>query len=322
MPERTYDHWQTMLRGERADYPAALVQPGRYRFRMNRNDLPEKEVAVYIDPAPENPEHLAVLINRLPLPALLRGDAAEEDFAFNKFQYMARKPISAAVADHWYKTGEWPDTVQAATNLPNDTRSPDAQLQERLDALKANFDHWCVADDGLGGGVATTQDQADKAANFKVRFAELEKEAIESHRAEKAPVIEEGKNIDLAWFPIRDAGKALKAQAADLVAAFLRAEQVRKAEAALEAAKRGAKIDAKALKASAASGRPGAGVRLVTWNELTITNLTAFIEHYNSDDRFNLHPDASKLRGKLAIADLQAGKEVPGVSLKIDSKAV
>ncbi|WP_457797591.1 hypothetical protein [Methylocystis sp. S23] len=129
-----------------------------------------------------------------------------------------------------------------------------SQNLEPHEALQADINNLAdAARDWLKsiGGKITTQEQADKAANYATEFGKLEKRGQDKHKAEKAPHLEAGRAVDAAWKPVIDLAdqkkrfmkKAFETWAVEEQrkrseeAARLRAEQERQAAEARAAAK-------------------------------------------------------------------------------------
>jgi hypothetical protein len=167
------------------------------------------------------------------------------------FGFVCRKPIPYELYETIRDGGKWPEDVEAPAERGMGDNSKNLAPHEALSADISNLAD--AARDWLKsiGGKITTQEQADKAANYATEFGKLEKRGQDKHKAEKAPHLEAGRAVDAAWKPVIDLAdqkkrfmkKAFETWAVEEQrkrseeAARLRAEQERQAAEARAAAK-------------------------------------------------------------------------------------
>lgn len=136
-------------------------------------------------------------------------------------------------------------------------------LSERLQALKLTAERWLTE---RPDPLKWDQEIADKAAGFETQLRDLWNDAEKARKAEKDPILEEGKRIDAMWGEIKTvaetAGKMMKAKKEvwlkeqDRIIAERRAEEQRKAQAAQQAAREAqARAEEEALKAAEGEGQ-------------------------------------------------------------------
>lgn len=170
-----------------------------------------------------------------PRRAPIEADEIEELFA-----NCNSTPISFELWTLINEGGAWPEqiaTVQTAADLPPHEAAA-ARLKAQQDAARA----WALAI----GGKPTTQEDADRAANYAAEFTKIEGRAEKAREAEKQPFLESGRLVDEKWIPTREGAKAAKLWAKRLSDDFAKAETARrKAEADAENAKRQAEFAAK-----------------------------------------------------------------------------
>lgn len=153
-------------------------------------------------------------------------------------------------------TGVWHDGVPAVPREGHNVPPADtllAELIETLDALVAEATMLAKR------GPATTQDQADVAANLKARIRTVRQEIVAAHKLDKAPVLDEGRRIDGLWFPHRDRAEKLEKRLHEVVVApwLLHQRKLADEARAAAAAARKPPPDIPAAKAGATGMRDG-----------------------------------------------------------------
>jgi hypothetical protein len=120
------------------------------------------------------------------------------------FGFVCRKPIPYELYETIRDGGKWPEDVEAPAERGMGDNSQNLEPHEALQADINNLAD--AARDWLKsiGGNITTQEQADKAANYATEFGKLEKRGQDKHKAEKAPHLEAGRAVDAAWKPVID----------------------------------------------------------------------------------------------------------------------
>ena len=191
------------------------------------------------------------------------------------------------------------------------------------------------------GGKITTDEQADRAANFAALLGELEKEAEALHKVEKAPWLEGGRTVDAAWKPLIEKAAASKGRVKrDYVTPYL-VEKQRRIDAEAKAEReRIAAERAKAEQEAAAAGvepkpveelpppepervkagtRGGRATALRTVKVAEITDLSALATYLAGMG--NPPPDFVEVCKKLAEKMMKAGVTVPGAKLNDEQRA-
>ena len=191
------------------------------------------------------------------------------------------------------------------------------------------------------GGKITTDEQADRAANFAALLGELEKEAEALHKVEKAPWLEGGRTVDAAWKPLIEKAAASKGRVKrDYVTPYL-VEKQRRIDAEAKAEReRIAAERAKAEQEAAAAGvepkpveelpppepervkagtRGGRATALRTVKVAEITDLAALASYLAGMG--NPPPDFVEVCKKLAEKMMKAGVTVPGAKLNDEQRA-
>lgn len=161
------------------------------------------------------------------------------------FSNCCRAPITRELFMSIQAGDPWPDEVPAADrvvskgdNNPPEELTPDQALAAEIRVLEKQVREWLLrlpgsdAEKGITGK-PQTKAEADLCANYATKFGELEKRAIEAHRAEKAPFLEAGRSCDAKWFaPVRDAAAELKKKIKAIGDIWLTKENARLAEEA------------------------------------------------------------------------------------------
>ena len=93
-----------------------------------------------------------------------------------------------------------PENERGVIGNNSGAASPSEVMAERIADVNQQVADWLKS---IGGKI-TTDEQADRAANFAALLGELEKEAEALHKVEKAPWLEGGRTVDAAWKPLID----------------------------------------------------------------------------------------------------------------------
>lgn len=140
------------------------------------------------------------------------------------FGYCAAHPISYEAFIAFQKDGRWPEDIEPIIEAIG-SGPPHEDMNAQIGALREQAAAWLKSI-----GSVSSQEQADKAANYADAFAAFEKRAEEAHKAEKAPHLEAGRKVDAAWKPVIERAGELKKWAKKSSEAFLIAEKARLAE--------------------------------------------------------------------------------------------
>lgn len=204
----------------------------------------------------------------------------------------------------------WPEHVPAY--LPNSFfLEPDEAMFDQERAMEEDFLRWIEE-----RGELLAQAEIDRAADFQTRVNQLIKEAEASKKAEKEPHQEALKAIEDRYARVVDACKALKTT----IQKYLTPALVRQKEAAeraqAELAEKGVNVKV---------SRPRAGVigsaSLRTYTSIKVLDVGVLFDHYATDSRFRGDKGVADVLGRLALADLKAGKPVAGAALETTTKA-
>jgi len=243
-------------------------------------------------------------------PVVLRdGLEVEGDLRWEVWMRCAKRPIAHETYNQRIETGKWPSDLAAPepTYGHNSGSVPDTEvIGDQLADVSTQASEWLA---GIGNKV-TTQDQADKAANFANRYAELERAAEDKRKAEKEPHLKAGRDIDEKWRPIVDRAKGDKAFMKEKITDFLIAEK----------AKREGSVTEGTEGVSPKAGTRGRSIALRTPTEVTCTDADTLWSFYKDDKRLR-SPEVCRRLMELAQIDLEAGKDVKGAKLVKVEKA-
>ena len=198
--------------------------------------------------------------------AFWRGDAGEllcwrsgkwktptiPDEIEDAFSFAAPHPVAYEAFAAFRESGRWPDEVEPIA-APDPALPPHEALTAEIDALRDQANGWIVEIK-----VVSTQEHADKAANFSEAFAKLEKRAVETHKAEKAPHLEAGRAVDAAYKPVIERAASLKTWAKGTTTAYLQAERNRIAAEERARREEADRIEKEAMAARVHAARIGA----------------------------------------------------------------
>jgi hypothetical protein len=160
-------------------------------------------------------------------------------------------------------------------------------------------------------GFIQTQKQADQAGGFAERFSRLEKDAEDARTSEKRPVLEQGRAIDAKWKPIVAGAAEGKKRMKRALEPYLIAERERLERQALLS---GEALDLEVSNPKA--GLYGRKISLRSSYVLSITDEEALRDYFARDKRFWRDKEVRSVFKRLAEADLQAGRDVPGAQLE------
>lgn len=311
--------WRSLLKGEKIDVDPNTPFTGYYRTRRGRGG-PFVPVAYWRDQSGN-------------LVCTIDGKVIDEDKAIERWPYCVKNPIShewfVAVSDG----GAWPDIdsvvdEQIAGAGHNNGPTDEAEvLREQIEAASA----------GVGEYSKITDDStAAKAQSLRSRLLDLHRTADKTREAEKKPHLEAGKAVDAKWQPLVKKAK----EAADTVARAMSAFETEKARIAREAeAARQAAIreQEEAARKAAEAGKPapkpaalppapepvaatpikGAYGRAASVKVVKVATVTDQDAVY----RFmRERPEVAELLTSLAQRAVNAGHEVPGVSIEEQRK--
>lgn len=266
-----YAYWNSVLDGRPID-----LQPGRaecgYWRRRTRNGSWEG-LFVWRQP---NGQIAYQLGDREAVKLPTKNIRSEAEFVEQIFGSFAKHAVEVEAFTQYRLEGTWPDMPEDVTEAVaagiGHNAPPEIVLDQSVGELLEEARKWFESI-----GAVTTQAQADKAANYADRFAEWKREGDERHKAEKAPVLQQARDIDEKWRAPRDAADKATRWAKSLVAKFLAAEKARKAAEAATMIAEGGKVKASDLKATA--GTRGRAVSTRVKRVGLITDQNAFVQH-------------------------------------------
>lgn len=240
-----YDFWQAALK-DPAQIGAKLPvhendpQPGFYRMRAKDEGADMVPVAIWENAAGEI---VAKVGNRM------------HDFPAEVWSFCCRYPVSEEDCRAAMRGEGWKDTPPEAErgmgdNLPDDP----------FEALVMEVNGEAETAKELLKKPVTTQDQADRVANFSKRVSALGKKADELFAVEKRPILDAGKAVDNKFRDVRDITTKVTKDLKRALDAFLaeqrRIEEERQRKAAEEAAAIRRKAEAAAKKAAEEQSNP------------------------------------------------------------------
>lgn len=300
-----YAVWRAMLRGEKPEIHPDDPQDGFYRTR-ERKGGPMVPVAIWTN------EDGA-------LQCVIGGKLVDENTARERWQYIAANPITHEVHTAVAERGEqWPDIdagvaddiAGAGHNRAPADDDPEF-LRDQIERLKEGVKEYAKI---------TSDDQAAKAQTLRARLNELAGKADKTREKLKRPHLEAGKEVDATYQPLVKSAK----EGADQIARALSAHETEKYRAEQEARRKAEEEARRAAEAGkpapvapppppapapikGAAGR-AATVKLV--RVVTVTDQDAVYAYCRT------HPEVVNLLAQLAQRAVDAGRDVPGVSVE------
>jgi hypothetical protein len=308
-----YQHWREALAaGRGVETERGNPRSGYYRYRNE---------AIAFWRTGETNTLCAWRSGKFPVPT--RDDEINDLFGF-----CAPHPVSFADYKFFREHHHWPE--QIAKQIADESVPLEKRLESQIHDLTNQAQIWLTS---IGGKVSN-QAQADKSANFSERFAELERQAFDTHREEKAPHLEAGRAVDARWKGLIDAASRNKQWAKDLPKPWLQAERDRlnaeamarkKAEeAAIAAARLAGEPDPLPTLAGpppkAGAGTQGRRISLRGQRVVRITDMRAFLVHLSTlNDHREDFIQAVMIQARRMLA---AGLKPPGVEETVEDKVV
>lgn len=293
-----FDWWRANLRGEIDRLDLGHAPCGFFRLRKRDGDL--LPVAVW----QEEGVRWAKVGTEEPI-CLAEG---EQEFCERVIAFCWRSPITEEVYFAVSEEGApWPDLPPERTadyaNMPSD---PLEALRIELEGERIEAEAW------LSGSPIADQAAADRAANWALRFAEMEKRAHEGRRAEKVPHEKAAKEVDARWRPVQDGAAALKARLTEAQTPFLVEKRRREAQERAAAAQAG---EAVRPAASASAGTAGRKTSLRVVRTAEIDDFDAALMAAKD------HPDVRALIQQIANRSAASGIALPGTRIVTTEKA-
>ncbi|MDQ0996920.1 hypothetical protein QFZ34_002102 [Phyllobacterium ifriqiyense] len=320
--------WQNALKGNFGPIHESHPEQGYYRTRSKGK--PWEPVAIFY---PEGSDELVAYRN-----------GKEVDDIHSLWTWACRNPISFEAYEKALH-GEGFDDEPKEALAPKNHNSVDA---DPMEALRIEYlGEKELAEQFLKSPIKTKAD-ADKAAIWSKRLADIAKRATDQHKVEKQPALDETRRIDDKWRELKDEPKELSTKLKRHMDEYLREqdrieqERQRKAreeadrirreaeQAAAEASQAGdvavanraealaqqaADAEREAQARNAAAGRTGAKVALRTFVSAQITDVEALLIALK--DR----PEITELVQSLANRAAKAGVSLPGMKIIEEKRA-
>jgi len=316
------------LRGNFGPMHESDPQQGYYRTRSK--DKPWEPVAIFY---PEDSDELVGYRN---------GREVNDIYAL--WTWCCRNPITYEAYDKAVHGGGFDDEPKAAV-APAGHNSADA---DPMEALRIEYlGEKELAEEFLKTPIKTKND-ADKAAIWSRRLADIATKAVALHKIEKQPSLDEGRRVDERWRELKEDPKSLSTKLKRHMDNYLReqdrleqerqrkareeADRIRReAEAAAEESKvdgdvataaraeqlaqQAADADREAQARNAAAGRTGAKVALRTFVSAEITDIDALLIALRDRD------EIKELVQSLANRAAKAGVSLPGMKIIEEKRA-
>ena len=328
--EYTYDwYWRALANPHKIGDPAADLavhdgypQPGFYRRRFeDKRGMGAGRGAI------SGFKPVAIFLINDELIALVDGHTAVPNMHWLQ---CCKNPVTKDAYDAAVTTGEWPDIPAEITapepepdrhaiggNAPPETDS----IKDMIEAVKSKLADYAKI---------TSDDQMARAQSLRSRLLDLAREADKKRNAEKRPHLEAGKAVDAAWQPLvkdaKAAADALAAALGDYLTAKDRAakEDARKAEESAAKASATGKLppdDAYTAPAPQPAQIKGGYGRAATVKAVKVVTeiadwdaLWGFLKSAGIGG--TVHPELRDLMMKLAQRAVDAGNDVPGVTIE------
>lgn len=319
-----YAYWHNALQGTLGPIHDGDPQCGFYRRRLHREG-PFLPVAIW---RAEGGDIVALV-----------GDKPAD--AVDIWTWVCDKPITEDQYRRVRAGGTWDDeppapASQTRGNMPSDP----------FEALTVEWQSEKEIAAGILAKPITTTQEANQAAVFSKRIAQIAKKATDHHKVEKQPHLDAGRKVDEKWRDLKDEPADMSKRIKRHMDAFL-IEQQRKERERQEAARREeerlrreaeetarlaavdpeAEAEAERLREEAAAkakeaearnasaGRTGARVALRTFVSAEITDFEALLLALK--DR----PEIRECVETLANRAARSGLELPGMSIKQEQRA-
>lgn len=189
-PDAMWSAWRAGIKGAPIPFEPLSPRQGLYRHRPRRSDRGE-------------PARIWWDADEATWRAEVRG-AEVEDVA-GAWRFCHGQPITKALFDAATRGEPWPDEAASVADAPapfaapaglgHNSRTPQDEVRDEIESADAAFAAWLAS---IGGAV-TTDEQDEAAKGWTARFQAFAKRIDDAHKAEKAPVLAEGRRIDAAW---------------------------------------------------------------------------------------------------------------------------
>ena len=280
--DRTFDWWSAALKGERGPISADEPRAGFYRSKSKDKTL--SAVAIWYD---SNTGELRYQDN---------GRDVDEMKARERWPYVSKNPISEVAFWQFRETGVWSDIDGAAHGTPPEGApsegDPVLTIAAKITAAKQNLANYLKIE---------SDEQSTKAQSLRALLTTLKGEVVKSHKAEKEPHLEAGREVDRKWFPLRDEAEASAVQLRTAIEDWELAK--RKAAQAAEVRGVASNMPAPAARISGGMGRTASAKPYLAVVEIDVEKVF---------QQFKTSAEVHDLLTKLSQQSVDAGISVPG----------
>lgn len=250
------------------------------------------------------------------------NDIEPERFA-GRWNFTWQNPITYDAYTYRIKNGEWPGDIpdEIGRNAPPDDF---AMLKDNIEDVARQAAKWLQ-----GVGEIVSQENADKAANYREALNKLKKKADACRKEEKEPLAEQVKAVDGKYNPLIHIADQTAVTLRDALTAFMRKQEAEARRIAEEERKR-QEAERKALAEQdialatlepelpapppaakiQAGGQFGRKTGFRTVKRTEITDYPAALAFFKDN------PEVRALIQKLADKVTKVGGTVPGVEVK------
>lgn len=276
-------------------------QCGFYRYKnwAAAGDVKWARVAIWFDDATSDPAKLRCMVD---------GDERDPVAIWLR---CARYPVTEEAYRHHEQHGAWPGALEQKASHERAEIGGNAPPSAEHETLGAELDEEArQVEAWLAGRTIESQADADRVEAWTTHLGKLRRRAEEAHRAEKAPILEQGRAIDARWKPIADRASDLVRRLKAAVTPFLAKREAEKREAAGAAIASGQAVTRADTKA-ATSGTHGKRVSLRTVKTARVTDFRAAVSYLVEQENAELRELVQTIANRIA----KAGANMPGVEV-------
>lgn len=128
----------------------------------------------------------------------------------NVWPKCAETPVTPAAYKHYQEHGRWPDDVADYENANDRSNFVGAEHSEKISASLSTLEAEAIFWFESIGSTISSQDHADRAANYAQAFLELEKSARAALKEEIEPLNLEIGEARTKWTPLEEKASAIK----------------------------------------------------------------------------------------------------------------
>lgn len=257
-----YSWWRRRLAGEEIPTHEDSCEAGFYR--MKRKDGSSEAVAIWYG------------ANDGALRCRIGTQDVSDQRAKEAWPYLSKHPVSHEAYKAKIETGNWPDQHEAVTQANN--APPDDSIEALTDTIESLAR---VANDMIRKGGASTQAEADQAADVANKLAEYQKKADAARKAEKKPHDDAAAAVQQKWAPVLTLADIYKQVKARVITPFLLAKEAAEKAAREAAAKAGqAEPTPERQRSTTTAGTRGKTVALRSVKKVEITDRAALLAYF------------------------------------------